>query len=136
MLQACPCAMRIAAGGASIDFMPCRLSSANPCPQHGERLDSCTPVWPDFCAQSITAYYYRCKRGAVLPQATSAAASVSSQKTGSNNQALESLPQVKWSSLVLVQMCSVSFLSPAHLLVPCRRIRMIRMFGMQGNMHC
>ena len=97
MLQACPCAMRIAAGGASIDFMPCRLSSAHPCPQHGERLDSCTPVWPDFCAQSITAYYYRCKRGAVLPQATSAAASVSSQKTGSNNQALESLPQVEWS---------------------------------------
>ena len=111
MLQACPCAMRITAGGASIDFMPCRLSSADPCPQHGECLDSSTPVWPDFCAQSITAYYYRCKHGAVLLQATSAAASVGSQKTGGSNQALESLPQVDWPSLVLVQMCSVFILS-------------------------
>lgn len=112
--------MRTAAGGASIDFMLCRLSSADPCPQHGKRLDSCTPVWPDFCPQSIIAYCYRCKHGAVLPQATSTAASVSSQKTGSNNQALESLPQVDGSSLVLVLMSSVSFFSPAQLLDPFR----------------
>ena len=126
MHQACTCALRIAAGGASIKFMPCRLSSADARPQHGECLGSCTPVWPDFCAQSIPAYHHRCKHGTLLMQATSAAASVSSQKTGGNNQALESLPQVDWSSLVLVQMWSVFFLSLAYLFDPCRRKRMIR----------
>lgn len=135
MLQACACAVRIAAGGATIDLMPCRRSSADPCPQHGKRLGHCTPVWLDFCAQSITAYYCRCKHGAVLVQATSAAASVSSQKTGGNNQALESLPQVNWSSLVLVQMWFISFFPSAQMLDPGRRSRMLRKSEKQGNVH-